>query len=142
MVNGRPLTIATGTYEESGPRSGPKTDGRATAGTVFPAAFGGSATGAAGSAIGATIGGLAAGAAIGAAGAVIGPAVGAAIGATTGLYRPTQIDRSTCRSLIRVSTDTAGVFVRRPPKCTLQKPSVAQLPRKPTRLFRSSVCQL
>ena len=85
VVNGRPLTIATGTYEESGPRSGRKTDGRATAEAVFPAAFGGAATGVAGSAIGAAIGGPAAGAAIGAAGAVIGPAVGAAIGATTGL---------------------------------------------------------
>ena len=84
VVNGRPLTIATGTYEESGPRTGPKTDG-ATAGAVFPAAFGGAATGAAGSAIGAAIGGPFGGVAIDAAGAVIGPAVRAAIGATTGL---------------------------------------------------------
>jgi len=77
VVNGQQVTIATGTYEESGR----KTDGRAAEGAVIPAAFGGAAIGAAGAAIGAAFGGPAAGAAIGAAEAVMGRAVGA----TTGL---------------------------------------------------------
>jgi hypothetical protein len=85
VVNGRPVAITTGTYEESDPRSGRKTDGKAPAGAVIPAVFGGAAIGAAGAAIGGAFGTPAAGAAMGAAGAVIGPAVGAAIGATTRL---------------------------------------------------------
>jgi hypothetical protein len=47
VVNGRPVEIATGNYEESGPRSGRKTAGRAAAGAAIGAAFGGPAAGAA-----------------------------------------------------------------------------------------------
>lgn len=47
VVNGRPIEIATGNYEESGPRSGQKTAGRAAAGAAIGAAFGGPAAGAA-----------------------------------------------------------------------------------------------
>lgn len=87
LVNGRPLTITTATYEESGSRSGRKTDSRTAA------AFGGATVGAAGSAIGAAFAGPVASAAIGAAQSIIGPAVGAAIGATTGLIgQPKSIE--------------------------------------------------
>ena len=47
VVDGRPVTIATGNYEESGARSGRKTAGRAAAGALVGAAFGGPAAGAA-----------------------------------------------------------------------------------------------
>jgi hypothetical protein len=59
VVNGRPVAIATESYEESGPRSGRTAAGRATAGT----------------AIGATVGGTVASYAIG----VLGTAIGAAL---------------------------------------------------------------
>lgn len=86
IVHGRPVAIATGNYEGSGPRSSGKTHDRAMAvGTAFGGLASGAAIGAAGTAIGAAFGGPAAGAAIGAVGAVIGaaftgPAVGAAVG--------------------------------------------------------------
>jgi hypothetical protein len=47
VVNGRPVAIATGNYEESGPRSGRKTAARAAAGALVGFAFGGPAAGAA-----------------------------------------------------------------------------------------------
>ena len=47
VVDGRPVAIATGNYEESGPRSGRKTAGRAAAGALVGVAFGGPAAGAA-----------------------------------------------------------------------------------------------
>jgi hypothetical protein len=43
VVDGRPVAIATGNYEESGPRSGRKTAGRAAAGALVGFAFGGPA---------------------------------------------------------------------------------------------------
>ena len=47
VVDGRPVAIATGNYEQSGPRSGRKTAGRTAAGALVGAAFGGPAAGAA-----------------------------------------------------------------------------------------------
>jgi hypothetical protein len=47
LVDGRPVAIATGSYEEAGPRSGRKTAGRAAGGALIGAAFGGPAAGAA-----------------------------------------------------------------------------------------------
>jgi len=47
VVDGRPVAIATGNYEQSGPRSGRKTAGRAAAGALVGFAFGGPAAGAA-----------------------------------------------------------------------------------------------
>ena len=47
VVDGRPVSIATGNYEQSGPRSGRKTAGRTPAGALIGAAFGGAAIGAA-----------------------------------------------------------------------------------------------
>jgi hypothetical protein len=47
VVDGRPIAIATGNYEQSGPRSGRKTAGRTAAGALVGAAFGGAAAGAA-----------------------------------------------------------------------------------------------
>jgi hypothetical protein len=47
VLNGRPVSIATGNYEESGPRSGRKTARRAAAGTLVGFALGGPAAGAA-----------------------------------------------------------------------------------------------
>jgi hypothetical protein len=47
VVEGRPVAIATGNYEQSGPRSGRKTAGRAAAGALVGVAFGGPAAGAA-----------------------------------------------------------------------------------------------
>lgn len=47
VVDGRPVAIATGSYEQAGPRSGRKTAGRTAAGALVGAAFGGPAAGAA-----------------------------------------------------------------------------------------------
>jgi hypothetical protein len=47
VVDGRPVAIATGEFEESGPRSGRKTARRAAAGTLIGFALGGPALGAA-----------------------------------------------------------------------------------------------
>jgi len=47
VVDGRPVAIATGNYEQAGPRSGRKTAGRTAAGALVGAAFGGAAAGAA-----------------------------------------------------------------------------------------------
>jgi hypothetical protein len=47
VIGGRPVTIATGNYEQSGPRSGRKTAGRAAAGALVGFALGGPAAGAA-----------------------------------------------------------------------------------------------
>jgi hypothetical protein len=47
VVDGRPVAIATGSYEQSGPRSGRKTAGRAAAGSLVGFALGGPAAGAA-----------------------------------------------------------------------------------------------
>jgi hypothetical protein len=47
VVDGRPVAIATGNYEQSGPGSGRKTAGRSAAGALVGAAFGGAAAGAA-----------------------------------------------------------------------------------------------
>ena len=47
VVDGHPVAIATGNYEQSGPRSGRKTAGRAAAGALVGVAFGGPAAGAA-----------------------------------------------------------------------------------------------
>ena len=47
VVDGRPVAIATGDYEESGTRSGRKTAGRAAAGALVGFALGGPAAGAA-----------------------------------------------------------------------------------------------
>jgi hypothetical protein len=47
VVDGRPVAIATGNYEQSGPRSGRKTAGRAAAGSLVGFALGGPAAGAA-----------------------------------------------------------------------------------------------
>jgi hypothetical protein len=47
VVDGRPVSIATGEFEESGPRSGRKTARRAAAGTLIGFALGGPALGAA-----------------------------------------------------------------------------------------------
>ena len=90
IVNGRPVAIATQSYEESGPRSGRTTAGRATAGTAIGATVGGTAAsyaiGVLGTAIGAALGVPAAGVAIGTLGAAFGaPAAGTAIGTATGL---------------------------------------------------------
>lgn len=90
IVNGRPVAIATESYEESGPRSGRTTAGRATAGTAIGATVGGTAAsyaiGVLGTAIGAALRVPAAGAAIGTLGAAFGaPAAGTAIGTATGL---------------------------------------------------------
>jgi hypothetical protein len=45
VIGGRPVTIATGNYEESGPRSSRKTVARTAAGAAVGAAFGGPAAG-------------------------------------------------------------------------------------------------
>jgi hypothetical protein len=84
IVNGRPVAIATESYE-SAPRSG-----RTTAGTTIAATVGGTgasyAIGLLGTAIGAAIGVPGAGVAIGTLGAAFGaPAAGSAIGAATGV---------------------------------------------------------
>jgi hypothetical protein len=47
VIGGRPVAIATGNYEGSGPRSGRKTVARTAAGAAIGAAFGGPAAGAA-----------------------------------------------------------------------------------------------
>jgi hypothetical protein len=47
VVDGRPVTIATGEFKESGPGSGRKTARRAAAGTLIGFALGGPALGAA-----------------------------------------------------------------------------------------------
>ena len=47
VVDGRPVAIATGNYEQSGPRSGRKTAGRTAAGSLVGFALGGPAAGAA-----------------------------------------------------------------------------------------------
>src|SRR5215471_9606048 len=47
VVDGRPVTIATGNYAQAGPRSGRKTAGRAAAGSLVGFALGGPAAGAA-----------------------------------------------------------------------------------------------
>jgi hypothetical protein len=84
IVNGRPVAIATESYQDSGPRNG-----RTTAGTVAATAGGTAASygiGLLGSAIGAAIGVPGAGAVIGILGAAFGaPAAGSAIGAATGV---------------------------------------------------------
>ena len=90
VVNGRPVEIATESYEESGPRSGRTTAGRATAGTAIAATVGGTAAsyaiGVLGTAIGAALRVPAAGVAIGTMGAAFGaPPAGAAIGTAAGL---------------------------------------------------------
>ena len=76
VVNGRPVEIATESYEESGPRSGRTTAGRATAGTAIAATVGGTAAsyaiGVLGTAIGAALRVPAAGVAIGTLGAAFG----------------------------------------------------------------------
>jgi len=47
VLDGRAVAIATGNYEQSGPRSGRKTVARTAAGAAVGAAFGGAAAGAA-----------------------------------------------------------------------------------------------
>jgi hypothetical protein len=84
VVNGRPVAIATESYEESGPRIGRTTAGRATGGTAMStvgSTTAGYAIGVLGTVIGAAVGVPVAGAAIGTLGAAFGaPAAGAATG--------------------------------------------------------------
>src|SRR5260370_29634848 len=84
VVNGRPVAIATESYEESGPRIGRTTAGRATGGTAMAtvgSTTAGYAIGVLGTGIGAALGVPVAGAAIGTLGAAFGaPAAGAATG--------------------------------------------------------------
>jgi hypothetical protein len=85
VVNGRPVAIATESYEESGPRSGRTVTGKPTAGTAIGTTVGGTAAsyaiGLLGTAIGTAIGIPAAGVAIGTLGAAFGaPAVSSATG--------------------------------------------------------------
>jgi hypothetical protein len=86
VVNERLVTIATGNYEGSDPRSGGKNTDKAKAiGATFGGLAASTAVGAAGTALGAALGGPAAGAAIGFVTAVIGRAfTGPAVGATIG----------------------------------------------------------
>ena len=65
VVNGRPVAIATESYEESGPRIGRTTAGRATGGTAIGAALRVPVAGAAIGTFGAAFGAPAAGAATG-----------------------------------------------------------------------------
>jgi hypothetical protein len=84
VVNGRPVAIATESYEESGPRIGRTTAGRATGGTAMAtvgSTTAGYAIGVLGTVIGAALGVPVAGSAIGTLGAAFGaPAAGAATG--------------------------------------------------------------
>ena len=84
VVNGRPVAIATESYEESGPRIGRTTAGRATGGTAMStigSTTAGYAIGVLGTVIGAALGVPAAGTVIGTLGAAFGaPAAGAATG--------------------------------------------------------------
>jgi hypothetical protein len=85
VVNGRPVAIATESYEDSASRDRRKTADKAGAGTVIGAAVGGSAAsyaiGVLGTLVGTALGVPAAGAAIATMGAALeGPALGAATG--------------------------------------------------------------
>ena len=84
VINGRPVAIATESYEEPGPRIGRTTAGRTTGGTAMAtigSTTAGYAIGVFGTVIGAALGVPAAGTVIGTLGAAFGaPAAGAAAG--------------------------------------------------------------